>query len=198
MNLRFQRVQTSRTAVLVLIVTMGIAIVVGASLRQTAVAQADPQSQHGSPSTYLPLITVPLPPPLTDPYTNAFSNPTFVTHAGDNRLFVVQKEGTIQVLHPDGQTSLFLDISERVYDNEEQGLFNLVFDPNYASNGYFYVTYTGWRYTPDEEWFFVARYQVTNGWADPNSECRFLGNGWIPLFTTGAAWALTPLTAICM
>ena len=37
----------------------------------------------------------------------------------------------------------FLDISERVRDNgNEQGLLGLVFDPDYGSNGAFYVNYT--------------------------------------------------------
>lgn len=144
-------------------------------VRQTAVAQTGKNSPTGDNLAYLPLVTKPLPPPpLTDPYTNAFSDPTFVTHAGDDRLFVVQKHGIIQILHPNGQTSVFLDIHDRVLTEAEEGLYSLVFDPNYANNGYFYVSYSGLRYT-DERWFQVVRYQATNNSADPNTECRLFG-----------------------
>lgn len=157
---------STSTIILFLLVVGGLAI------RQTAVAQTSPNSATGGNFAYLPLVNVPLPPPpLTEPYTNAFAEPTFVTHAGDDRLFVVQKQGTIQILHPNGQTSLFLDIRDRVITELEEGLYSLVFDPNYGTNGYIYVSYSGLRYE-DEKWFQVVRYQVTNNWADPNTECR--------------------------
>jgi glucose/arabinose dehydrogenase len=60
---------------------------------------------------------------------------------GDPRLFVVERSGTIQVVH-DGTTSQFLDISSMVRDTGEQGLLSMAFDPNYASNGLFYVFFT--------------------------------------------------------
>ncbi len=60
---------------------------------------------------------------------------------GDPRLFVVERSGTIQVIH-DGTTSQFLDISSMVRVTGEQGLLSMAFDPNYASNGLFYVFFT--------------------------------------------------------
>lgn len=126
----------------------------------------------GNHTTYLPLLKAPI--PLVTLYTNAFVNPLFVTHVGDGRLFVVQKEGIIYILHPNGQTSVFLDIRDRVLNEGEQGLYSIVFDPGYATNGFFYVSYNGERYL-DEEWFNVSRFRATNQVADPASECHIFG-----------------------
>jgi len=67
-----------------------------------------------------------------------FSEPLFVTHAGDSRLFVVEKGGLIKIAG--GGT--FLDISTKVSVTGERGLLGLAFDPNYATSGLFYVDYT--------------------------------------------------------
>jgi glucose/arabinose dehydrogenase len=72
-----------------------------------------------------------------------FQQPIYVTSPpGDPRLFVVERAGTIQVIH-DGTTTQFLDISDRTTTDVERGLLSMAFDPNYATNGLFYVDYTG-------------------------------------------------------
>jgi glucose/arabinose dehydrogenase len=72
-----------------------------------------------------------------------FASPIYVTAPpGDPRLFVVERGGTIEVLH-DGTTSQFLDIHGKISQQGEGGLLSMAFDPNYASNGLFYVFYTG-------------------------------------------------------
>lgn len=78
------------------------------------------------------------------PVATGFDQPTFLTHAGDDRIFVVEKQGLIRIL-AGGQPSLesFLDIRDRVgSSSSEQGLFSLAFHPNYTQNGMFYVNYT--------------------------------------------------------
>jgi glucose/arabinose dehydrogenase len=71
-----------------------------------------------------------------------FSAPVYMTSPpGDSRLFVVQRGGRIQVVH-DGVTSQFLDIHLQTTTDVERGLLSMAFDPNYASNGLFYVFYT--------------------------------------------------------
>lgn len=70
--------------------------------------------------------------------------PTYVTHAGDERLFAAQKEGLIHVIS-EGQIlpDPLLDISDRMAtDGSERGLLGMAFHPNFAENGYFYVVYT--------------------------------------------------------
>ena len=73
-----------------------------------------------------------------------FSSPVFVTHAGDNRLFVVERTGRIKIISG-GQvlSTPFLDMSSLVTNaTAEQGLLGLAFDPGYATNGRFYVMWT--------------------------------------------------------
>lgn len=90
-----------------------------------------------------------------------FSGPTDIQHAGDgtNRLFVTEKSGRIWVLrnfNGETQKSLFLDLSDKVGVIGEAGLLGIAFHPDYASNGYFYVTYV----TPHPYHSILARYTV--------------------------------------
>lgn len=89
--------------------------------------------------------------------------PVDIANAGDERLFVVERDGTIRIVQPDGSvgTDPFLDITERVLSGGERGLLGLVFHPQYAQNGYFYVNYTA---QPDGE-THISRFSVS---ADPD------------------------------
>ena len=75
-----------------------------------------------------------------------FRQPTVITApAGDDRLFVAQRVGVIRILDA-GREMLdpaFLDLTDRVLAGGiEQGLLGLVFHPDYANNGRFFVYYT--------------------------------------------------------
>jgi len=62
--------------------------------------------------------------------------------AGDGRLFVAEKGGLIRLMVGGSlQATPFLDLSGKVDTSGERGLLGLAFDPNYASNGRFYVNY---------------------------------------------------------
>ena len=79
-----------------------------------------------------------------EPVATGFNEPLFVTHAGDERLFVVERGGTIRIVQ-DGTVldPPFLDISDRVgTDGLEQGLLGLAFPVDYTETGLFYVNYT--------------------------------------------------------
>lgn len=76
----------------------------------------------------------------------AFNQPVDIKHAGDERLFIVEKTGRIWIMDKQGNkaASPFLDITDRVNAGaNERGLLGLAFHPDFASNGYFYVNYTG-------------------------------------------------------
>lgn len=62
---------------------------------------------------------------------------------GDPRLFIVEKDGRIRIVR-DGVLleRAFLDVSSLVSRGSEQGLLGLAFDPDYSSNGRFYVNYS--------------------------------------------------------
>lgn len=77
---------------------------------------------------------------------SGLSQPLFVTAPpGDyNRLFIVQKIGQVSILNLSSGTlnaTPFLDISARISTDSEQGLLGLAFDPNYATNGKFYLNF---------------------------------------------------------
>lgn len=94
-----------------------------------------------------------------------FSLPVLVVNAGDARLFVVEKGGLIKIVG--GGT--FLDISAKVNTDGERGLLSVAFDPNYATNGLFYVDYA--RASDGD--LTLAEYQRSTGdanLADPLSE----------------------------
>ncbi len=80
-------------------------------------------------------------------YASGFTRPVDITHAGDDRLFVVERNGRIEIIEGDGTvlSTAFLDISNQVTSSnsnqDERGLLGLAFHPDYANNGYFYVNY---------------------------------------------------------
>lgn len=83
-----------------------------------------------------------------------------------NRLFVIEKQGRIRIINNGTLlTTPFLNIDPIVGGgtslSSEQGLLGLAFDPNYASNGYFYVYYTNLAGN-----IVIARY--TRNASDPN------------------------------
>jgi glucose/arabinose dehydrogenase len=76
-----------------------------------------------------------------------FTAPVFVTAPpGDtSRLFVVQQSGQIKIIKLPSRTVNaipYLDVSAEIVYGGEQGLLGMAFDPNYASNGRFYINYT--------------------------------------------------------
>ncbi|HEY4688298.1 MAG TPA: PQQ-dependent sugar dehydrogenase, partial [Anaerolineae bacterium] len=98
-----------------------------------------------------------------EPVASGFAKPVHLTHAGDDRLFVVEQAGRIRIVE-DGQVleTPFLDIASLVRSTgNEQGLLSVAFHPQYASNGEFFVDYTR---NPDGA-TVVARYRVSG---DPN------------------------------
>ena len=93
-----------------------------------------------------------------------FTKPVYLTAApGDaSRLFVVEKTGKIVIVQNGARLAKpFLDITSKVSTGGEQGLLSMAFDPQYASNGRFYVDYT--NVNGDTR---VVRYAVSKG--DPN------------------------------
>jgi len=78
-----------------------------------------------------------------EPFISGLSNPVGLEHAGDDRLFVIQKNsGIIKIYNLDGEfIADFIDI-DGLSTASEQGLLGLAFHPDYQQNGRFYVNYT--------------------------------------------------------
>ncbi len=141
------------------------------------VATPAPEPTAPPAPTAAPALSTPQPPAAgayaLEAVGTGFKRPLYLTYApGDasGRLFIVEQDGTIAILK-DGrrQEPLFLDIDSRVGSRaNEQGLLSMAFDPDYATNGIFYVYYTD---TGGDT--VVARYRVAAGnpnAADPDSE----------------------------
>ena len=79
-----------------------------------------------------------------EPVATGFSFPLLLTApAGDARLFVVEKGGLIKVVKNGAVLATpFLDVSSLISNGGEQGLLGLAFDPQYAANGRFFISYT--------------------------------------------------------
>ncbi|HEY0978406.1 MAG TPA: PQQ-dependent sugar dehydrogenase [Flavobacteriales bacterium] len=105
-------------------------------------------------------------------WATGLSSPTGLAHAGDDRLFVVERPGRIKIISDSMQvvSTPFLDITDRVNDgSSEQGLLSMVFAPDYATSGQFYVYYIGGTGDGVSR---ISRFFVTDNpdVADPDSE----------------------------
>jgi len=109
------------------------------------------------------------------PIVGGLDTPVGIANAGDGsgRLFVLEKVGRIRVVQGGVLASVpFLDITSRVgSSSNEQGLLGLVFHPDYANNGFFFINYTDRQGDT-----VVARYKVSAdpAQADPASETTVL------------------------
>ena len=156
-------------------------IIVMAAMVGSAIASAPAQARQGAAvrptadATRVP--AMPVRPRVADPVELAalssgqltvvrvvggLSSPLGIANAGDgtNRLFVVQRGGTVRVVQ--GKTLLgasFLNIVSKVAAGGERGLLGLAFHPDFEANGFLYVYYT--RKSDGD--IIVARYTANAG-----------------------------------
>jgi glucose/arabinose dehydrogenase len=93
-------------------------------------------------------------------YVTGISNPTDITNAGDDRLFVVERGGKVKIIDNEGNVlpTPFIDIDDLVSNasgQSERGLLGIAFHPDYANNGYFFL-----NHTDNDDHTNVVRYQV--------------------------------------
>ncbi len=139
-----------------------------ATAEATAAATPTPTLQN-------PMAAIALEPILGE----GLQHPTFLTHAFDERLFVLEQIGRIRIIE-DGQLleTPFLDITDRVGSfGSEQGLLGLAFHPDYATDGagnqgQFYVNYTDRNGDTHISRFSVLADDPYR--ADPSSEVDYL------------------------
>lgn len=73
-----------------------------------------------------------------DPYTLVG-----FTFAPDGRMFVWQKNGVIRIIQNGALLPTpFADLSNRVNEQDDRGFWGFALDPDFANNGYVYMTYT--------------------------------------------------------
>lgn len=103
-------------------------------------------------------------------HSTNYNRPIGIENAGDERLFIVEQDGRIQLVDTAGNRAdrPFLDIGDKITSRgNEQGLLGLAFHPNFQSNGRFFVNYTNTSGNT-----VVAEYKVSSdrNIADPQSE----------------------------
>lgn len=105
---------------------------------------------------------------------DGFSQPLHLQNSGDNRLFIVEKGGKIKIILEDNTVSPtpFLDLSDIISTQGEQGLLGLAFHPDYDNNGYFFVNYTNTAGNTQISRFTVSA--ANPDIADPGSELFIL------------------------
>ena len=121
-------------------------------VEQTPVAQT-PTAQMPTAQTPVAVPPIIAPDPARyrlHPLAAGLNRPVYLTHAGDGsgRLFLLEQPGLIQVFVDDVlQPQPFLDMTAHVSRDSlrqfsERGLLGLAFDPDFASNGRFFVHYS--------------------------------------------------------
>jgi hypothetical protein len=77
-------------------------------------------------------------------FVTGLTSPVEITNANDSRLFVVQQNGIIKIIQPNGtiNTTNFLNIGSKITFGGERGLLGLAFHPQYSANGYFFCIIT--------------------------------------------------------
>lgn len=70
----------------------------------------------------------------------SFNQPTYLTTAGDKRLFITERAGVIKTVRK-GKIRTFLSIKNLVGTRSESGLLSMVFDDRFKKNRKFYVYY---------------------------------------------------------
>ena len=73
-----------------------------------------------------------------------FAAPIFITSPPSdlNRVFVVERGGTVQLIKNDGAPTTFLDLHSLVSTSGDGGLLSIAFPPDYGTSGLFYVFYS--------------------------------------------------------
>lgn len=111
--------------------------------------------------------------------TQGLEKITFLTHAFDSRLFVLEQIGRIRIIENNQLIpEPFLDITDRVGSvSSEQGLLGLAFHPDYATpgaagEGNFFVNYTDYSGNTHISRFSVLPDNANR--ADPRSEVDYL------------------------
>ena len=91
---------------------------------------------------------------------NGLNRPVFIAFEPQtNKMYAVEQTGKIYFIEMSGTKTLFLDLSKKISVSitpDERGLLGMVFDPNFQSNGFFYVSYID-----TENYSVVSRFRLS-------------------------------------
>jgi glucose/arabinose dehydrogenase len=110
----------------------------------------------------------------------------------DGRVMAVEKKGKITMIKPDGTKSVALDWTANTRDDHEAGMMQALAHPNFASNGFIYVTYADSRQGANGHDMCV-RFKMTGDVIDGASEKKILDLGDAgPNYHHGDGLAISP------
>ena len=130
-------------------------------------------------------------------YASGFNGVNGITFDANGRMYAWEKEGRVHIRNTDGSWSLLMDISEEIDPVGDHGLKGFVLDPNFLTNGYFYMMYEVDRhhllyygtseYDPNANGWaqatigritrYTANISTTSATVDSSSRFVLLGNG---------------------
>lgn len=92
---------------------------------------------------FLPFVAIGQPTVSLTPVITGLTTPIQLVNAGDgsNKIYIVQKDGVIKVYSAAYSFLANLVTVTGISNSGEQGLLSMAFDPQFASNGFFYVYY---------------------------------------------------------
>ena len=112
------------------------------------------------------------------PYATGLTSPLDIKNCGDDRLFIVNRTGLINVINADGtlRSTPFLNLSTIIdTSTDEEGLLGMTFSPNYKTDGKFFVNYLA--SISGQATTVIAQYKVStadSNIADPSSQIVML------------------------
>lgn len=99
------------------------------------------------------------------------ANPMMLDVADDGTVFYVERDGRVQLIDPDSQTT-DTAMTLSVTQSNEDGLTGIVLDPDFAANGWVYLFWSPANVGDDGPHNRVSRfdYDATSGTIDPATE----------------------------
>ncbi len=73
---------------------------------------------------------------------NGFIQPLSIEYLPDNRLLVIQKSGNVMIVDPESGNSSSVMTLLNINSGDERGLLDVTLDPDFETNGHFYLFYT--------------------------------------------------------
>ena len=104
---------------------------------------------------------------VVDTLITRLAQPTQITFTPDGRMLILERAGIVLVVQPGSnrpEQTPFLQLSS-VETSDERGALGIVLDPNFATNGFFYVMYTHSSLVNR-----VSRFTAVGNTASPASE----------------------------
>jgi len=131
---------------------------------------------------------------VVDTITQSLENPWGIAFLPDGRILVTERKGEIRIIKDDQLTEEKIENVPAVYANGQGGLLDIIVHPDYASNGWIYLSYAkpgegggattiartkldGNKFTDFQELFTAQPY--VNSEAHFGSRIVFDGNGHI-------------------